>query len=165
MSETPSELHILLIEDSRTDAMIIERALREGGVPHRLTVIVDGRHALEYLFALLDEASDPAREPDLILLDLNLPGLDGLQVLGRIKSDPCLRILPVVVLTTSGREEDVTQTYQAGANTYISKPADYPRYREVVAALRAYWLDTALRVPHRLHRCGSGKMAPNGTTS
>ena len=163
MSTTVSELHILLIEDSRADAKIIERALREGAVPHRLTVIPDGRQALDYLFGLLDEASDPDREPDLILLDLNLPGLDGRQVLGRIKADPRLRILPVVVLTTSCREEDVLQTYQAGANTYIPKPAEYARYREVVSALRTYWLDTALKAPHTLHRGGVGTPARNGS--
>jgi CheY-like chemotaxis protein len=160
-SKTVSEFHIMLIEDSRADTKIIQRALRDGAVPHRLTVIPDGRQALDYLFGLLDEAADPDREPDLILLDLNLPGLDGHQVLGRIKAHPRLRILPVVVLTTSCREEDVIRTYQAGANTYISKPAEYTHYREVVAALRTYWLDTALTAPHALHRCRAGKTAPN----
>ena len=151
MSTTAAELHILLIEDSRTDAKIIERALREGAVPHRLTVIPDGRHALDYLFGLLSEAVEPDLEPDLILLDLNLPGLDGCQVLSRIKAEPRLRIIPVIVLTTSSREEDVIRTYQAGANTYIAKPAEYAGYREVVSALRTYWLDTALKVPHPVH--------------
>jgi two-component system, chemotaxis family, response regulator Rcp1 len=152
MSTTTRELHILLIEDSRADARIIERALREGAVPHRLTVSPDGQHALRFLFGLLDAQAVPEREPDLILLDLNLPGIDGHQVLTRIKEDPRLRVLPVVVLTTSCREEDVFQTYHAGANTYISKPAEYERYCEVVAALRTYWLDTAIKVPHPLHR-------------
>jgi two-component system, chemotaxis family, response regulator Rcp1 len=152
MSESASELNILLIEDSRADAMIIERALREGAVPHRLTVVPDGRQALDYLFGLLDESAEPGREPDLILLDLNLPGLDGHQVLGRIKADPLLRAVPVVVLTTSCRDEDVLQTYQAGANTYIPKPAEYRGYCEVVSALRTYWLDTAVKLPHPLRR-------------
>ena len=163
MTQTVPQLHILLIEDSRADAKIIERALREGEVPHRLTVIRDGHKALDYLHGLLDEAADPDREPDLILLDLNLPGLDGHQVLGRIKADSRLRILPVVVLTTSSRDEDVLRSYQAGANTYIAKPAEYARYREVISALRTYWLDTALRVPHALSRGTVGKTAPNGS--
>jgi chemotaxis family two-component system response regulator Rcp1 len=154
MSTTLSELHIMLIEDSRADAKIFERALREGAVPHRLTVVRDGTEALEYLFGLLDEAAEPDREPDLILLDINLPGIDGFQVLRRIKADPQLRILPVIILTTSDREEDVLRMYQAGANTYISKPAEYARYRELVSALRTYWLDTALKVPHPLYRVG-----------
>src|SRR5262249_10855992 len=123
MSTTQSDFHILLIEDSRADAKIIERALREGDIAHRLTVIPDGRHALDYLFGLRDEPVPADREPDLILLDLNLPGLDGCQVLNQIKSDPYLRIIPVIILTTSHREEDILQTYLAGANTYIPKPA------------------------------------------
>ncbi len=149
MNTTLSEFHILLIEDSRADAKIIERALREGEISHQLTVIPDGRHALDYLFALRDEATPFGREPDLILLDLNLPGIDGCQVLTQIKSDPYLRIIPVIVLTTSQRDEDILQTYQAGANTYISKPAEFDRYRELVATLRDYWVDTALKVPRR----------------
>jgi two-component system, chemotaxis family, response regulator Rcp1 len=165
MSTTLSELHIMLIEDSRADAKIIERALREGAVPHRLTVVRDGTQALDYLFGLLDEAAEPEREPDLILLDINLPGIDGCQVLRRIKGDPHLRIIPVIVLTTSDREDDVLQMYQAGANTYIAKPAEYARYREMVSALRTYWLDTALKVPHPLNRVGGGRTAPNGTAT
>jgi CheY-like chemotaxis protein len=160
MTTTRSELHIMLVEDSRADAKIIERALREGDIPHRLTVIRDGKLALDYLFGLLEESTPIDREPDLILLDLNLPGLSGSQVLSQIKADPQLRIFPVIVLTTSNRDEDVLQTYQAGANTYIPKPAEYARYREVVSALRTYWLDTALKVPHPLHR-----LRANGSAS
>jgi two-component system, chemotaxis family, response regulator Rcp1 len=152
MNPTHAEFHILLIEDSLADAKIIERALRESGVVHRLTVIRDGRHALEYLFALRDESDPLEHEPDLILLDLNLPGLDGCQVLSRIKADPNLRMLPVVILTTSQREEDVLKTYLAGANTYIPKPAEYPSYCDLVATLRHYWVDTALKVPRHLRR-------------
>ena len=100
-----SEFHILLIEDSRSDAKIIERALREGEVSHRLTVIPDGKHALDYLFKLRDDVVSSDREPDLILLDLNLPGMDGCQVLTRIKSDPVLRMIPVVILTTSSAKK------------------------------------------------------------
>jgi chemotaxis family two-component system response regulator Rcp1 len=144
------EFHILLIEDSQADALIIERALREGNIAHRLTVIPDGRQALEYLHGLSVAAPGQTGEPDLILLDLNLPGIDGCQVLTAIKTDPYLRSLPVVILTTSRRDEDVLQTYQAGANTYIPKPAEYPSYRDLVMTLRQYWYDTALRPPrHR----------------
>jgi CheY-like chemotaxis protein len=114
-----ADFHILLIEDSPADVVIIERALKEGHVAHRLTV----------------------------LRDLNLPGPDGYQVLCRLKSDPDLRSIPVVVLTTSGREEDILQTYRAGANTYIQKPSEYPQYREMVQTLRKYWNDIALRPP------------------
>jgi chemotaxis family two-component system response regulator Rcp1 len=152
MNMTRAEFHILLVEDSRADAKIIERALREGGIAHRLTVIPDGRHALDYLFSLREVCAGTDREPDLILLDLNLPGLDGCQVLTQIKSDPELRIIPVIVLTTSQRDEDILRTYRAGANTFIPKPAEYSRYCELVATLRDYWIDMALKVPHPLHR-------------
>jgi CheY-like chemotaxis protein len=152
MNPKRSEFHILLIEDSRADAKIIERALRETAVEHRLTVIADGRQALDYLFGLKDENTPAQDDPDLILLDLNLPGLDGCQVLTQIKNDPCLRMIPVVILTTSHREQDVLKTYQAGANTYIPKPAEYPSYCELVATLRHYWADTALKVPYQVRR-------------
>ena len=152
MNPPRSDFHILLIEDSRADAKIIERALREGDLLHRLTVIPDGRQALDFLFGLRDETIPTDREPDLILLDLNLPGLDGCQVLTRIKSDPWLRTIPVVILTTSNRDEDILQTYLAGANTYIPKPDEYASYQELVATLRNYWVDTALQVPRHLRR-------------
>jgi CheY-like chemotaxis protein len=154
MSLTRSEFHILLIEDSRADAKIIERALKDEDISHRLTVIPDGRDALDYLFGLRDESSHTQtdREPDLILLDLNLPGLDGCQVLRQIKGDPDLRLIPVVILTTSQREEDVLQTYQAGANTYIPKPAEYSSYCNLVATLHDYWVGAASKIPHHLKR-------------
>jgi chemotaxis family two-component system response regulator Rcp1 len=152
MSRGSASFHILLVEDSRADAKIIERALRENDVAHRLTVIPDGQNALDYLFALRDDQADVDAEPDLILLDLNLPGIDGCQVLSRIKSDPYLRTIPVVILTTSIRDEDILQTYMAGANTYIPKPAEYSSYRELVATLRKYWIDTASKIPSHMRR-------------
>src|SRR5437763_16654857 len=100
----PHDFHILLIDDSAADAKIIERALRESRAPHTLTALRDGRAALEHLRRL---RADSGAVPDLILLDLNLPGLDGGQVLAELKSDPALRVIPVVVLTTSRRDEDV----------------------------------------------------------
>lgn len=142
-----TDFHILLVEDSRTDVQIIERALREGNVIHRLTVIHDGWQALEYLKRLREPEADDDAEPDLILLDLNLPGLDGCEVLTSIKNDPALRKIPVIILTTSHRDEDVVQTYQAGANTYIQKPSEFPRYLDLVITLRQYWHETALRPP------------------
>jgi CheY-like chemotaxis protein len=140
-----TDFHILLVDDSHSDVLIIERALREEDVGHRLTTLHDGRAALDYLLRLKDDDVPDGHEPDLVLLDLNLPGLDGCQVLTAIKSDPALRMIPVVILTTSGRDEDVLQTYHAGANTFIRKPDEYPRYRELVAVLRQYWHKTALR--------------------
>jgi CheY-like chemotaxis protein len=142
----------LLIDDSRADAKIIERALREAEVVHRLTVIADGQLALDYLFDLHDDHDHPERTPDLILLDLNLPGLDGCQILTRIKSDAYLKIIPVIILTTSNRDEDIYQTYQAGANSYLHKPLEYALYRDLAVTLRDYWINTALRLPFHLAR-------------
>ena len=141
------DFHILLIEDSRADVLIIERALEESHIPHRLTVFQDGRNALDYLARLIGRDAPDDLRPDLILLDLNLPGIDGFQVLKEIKAHPQLRVLAVVVLTTSGRDEDVLQTHHAGANTYIQKPSEYPSYRQLVDTLRTYWHETALQPP------------------
>src|SRR4051794_1991735 len=96
-----AEFHILLVEDSRADATIIARALKESNIPHRLTVLTDGRLALDHLARVLEPDAPADLQPDLVLLDLNLPGLDGCQVLTRIKADPALRALPVVILSTS----------------------------------------------------------------
>jgi chemotaxis family two-component system response regulator Rcp1 len=142
-----ADFHILLVEDSRADVRIIRRALAEGKVPHRLTVVSDGGQALAYL-ARLEQPDAPVELfPELVLLDLNLPGIDGYQVLSHIKSHPSLRAIPVVVLTTSRREEDVRLTYRAGANTYIAKPEQFPGFRDLVQTLSAYWHETALQPP------------------
>lgn len=141
------EFHILLVEDSLADVRIIQRALSEGNVAHSLTVIPDGRKAIDYLERSFATDGDRNTIPDLVLLDLNLPGVDGCQVLSHIKSSGDLRQIPVVVLTTSQREDDILQTYHAGANSYLQKPAEYARYREMVATLQNYWQKTALRPP------------------
>ncbi|MFO0956945.1 MAG: response regulator [Isosphaeraceae bacterium] len=133
---------ILLVEDSDTDVQIIARALRESGFDHLLTVASNGLTALDQL-RTGNGFTDLL--PDLILLDLNLPGVDGHEVLGRIKSDPGLKAIPLVVLSTTRREHEVWQSYQAGANTFIQKPADFDSYRELAHALRLYWRDIAQR--------------------
>jgi CheY-like chemotaxis protein len=136
-------LNILLVDDSDADAQLIERALRERGLDHALMVVNDGQAALDYLNRSTDPGFPARDKADLILLDLNLPGMDGVQVLTAIKTDPCLRQIPVVVLTTSGLDEDVRRSYQAGASTFIRKPDEYPRYGELVTTLHAYWGLTA----------------------
>ncbi len=133
---------ILLVEDNPADAEIARRALRDGGSRADLVVVRDGREALDYLVR---------RRPDLVLLDLNLPGLPGLEVLRRLRADPALHGVPVVVLTTSRRPEDVRQTYAAGANTYIEKPQDFNRFVQVLRTIEHYWLDTALLPPPESH--------------
>jgi CheY-like chemotaxis protein len=127
---------------------ITQRALRESGIPVELLVVRDGQEAVDYLLRQGAHAADPAwRSPDLILLDLNLPRLTGLDVLRRIRATPHLRPVPVLVLTTSCRPEDVRDTYAAGANTYIEKPQDFARFVEVLRTIHHYWLDTALLPP------------------
>jgi CheY-like chemotaxis protein len=139
---------ILLVEDNPADVKITQRALRESASPVELLVVRDGEEAVDYLLRQGKHAGDPAwRPPDLILLDLNLPRLTGRQVLERIRATPALRAVPVVVLTTSRRLEDVQDLYAAGANTYIEKPRDFARFVEVLRTIQHYWLDTALLPP------------------
>jgi chemotaxis family two-component system response regulator Rcp1 len=139
---------ILLVEDNPADVKITQRAIRESALPVELLVVRDGQEAVDYLLRQGSHAHDEGwRSPDLILLDLNLPRLNGRQVLERIRATPALRSVPVVVLTTSNRREDVREMYEAGANTYIEKPQDFARFVQVLQTIQRYWLDTALLPP------------------
>jgi len=136
---------ILLIEDNPADIKITQRAVRESSLPVELIVVRDGQEAVDYLLRQGAYAETTGwRSPELILLDLNLPRLTGREVLERIRSTPNLKAVPVVVLTTSRRKEDVQEVYAAGANTYIEKPPDFARFVEVLRTIHRYWLDTAL---------------------
>jgi CheY-like chemotaxis protein len=136
---------ILLIEDNPADVKITQRALRESDLAVELVVVRDGQEAVDYLLRQGSYASHAAwRQPALILLDLNLPRLTGRQVLDRIRATPALKPVPVVVLSTSRRREDVQDLYAAGANTYIEKPPDFGRFVEVLQTIHRYWLGTAL---------------------
>lgn len=139
---------ILLVEDNPADIKITERALRESGFAVELVVVRDGQEALEYLMRQgLHAESATWRNPDLILLDLNLPRLTGREVLQRMRTNPELKVVPVIVLTTSSRQEDVQDMYAAGANTYIEKPQSFQRFVQVLQTIQHYWLDTALLPP------------------
>src|SRR5262249_18960428 len=131
------------------DVKITQRALRESAVPVELIVVRDGQEAVDYLLRRPPHDEANWRSPDLILLDLNLPGMDGREVLERVRTTEALRHVPVVVLTTSRRHEDVQQMYASGANTYIEKPQDFARFVEVLQTIQHYWLDTALLPPSR----------------
>jgi CheY-like chemotaxis protein len=138
----------LLVEDNPADVKITQRALKESGTPVDLLVVRDGREAVDYLLRQGPHAgADGWRSPDLILLDLNLPGMTGREVLERVRGTPRLRTVPVIVLTTSRRQEDVHDMYAAGANTYIEKPQEFGRFVEVLRTIERYWLDTALLPP------------------
>ncbi len=139
---------ILLVEDNPADIQITRRALRDSAVPVQLIVVRDGQEAVEYLLREGSYKNSPDwRRPDLILLDLNLPRVTGREVLQRIRSTPALQIVPVVVLSTSKRLEDVHDLYVMGANTYIEKPQDFTRFVGVLQTIQRYWLDTALLPP------------------
>jgi two-component system response regulator len=139
---------ILLVEDNPADVEITRRALRESAAPVELIVVRDGQEALDYVLRQGSHAaSESWRRPELILLDLNLPRLTGREVLERLRATEPFRSVPVVVLTTSKRPEDVRALYAAGANTYIEKPQDFKQFVEVLRTVRHYWLDTALLPP------------------
>jgi two-component system response regulator len=139
---------ILLVEDNPADIEITRRALRESATPVELIVVRDGQEALDYLLRQGSHAGSPTwRQPDLVLLDLNLPRLTGREVLERLRASDDFRSVPVIVLTTSKRPEDVRDLYGAGANTYIEKPRDFKQFVEVLRTIRHYWLDTALLPP------------------
>jgi two-component system response regulator len=139
---------ILLVEDNPADVEITRRALRESSAPVELIVVRDGQEAVDYLLRQGSHAAAADwRLPDLVLLDLNLPLLTGREVLDRLRATEAFRSVPVVVLTTSTRPEDVRDLYAAGANTYIEKPRDFGHFVEVLRTIRHCWLDTALLPP------------------
>jgi chemotaxis family two-component system response regulator Rcp1 len=137
-------IELLLVEDSEPDVRLTVEALHEAKVKNRLSVVEDGVEAMDFL--LRRNGYTEAPRPDLILLDLNLPRKDGRQVLREIKSDPSLRRIPVVILTTSKGEEDVLRAYDLHANCYITKPVDFNRFMEVVKSIEEFWL-TVVRLP------------------
>ena len=131
------EIHILLVEDNEGDIVLAREALTEAGIKNRITVITDGEKALEYLFC-----NDNNRKPDLILLDINLPKVNGLEVLAKIKADEALKIIPVVMLTTSTSEQDVLDAYRNYVNCYINKPIDLEEFIVVIRNIENFWLNT-----------------------
>lgn len=143
-----STMDILLVEDSLNDILITRRAFARGVMSqHRLSVVRDGQEALDFLYRRGAFGKDrEAPRPDLILLDLNLPRVDGYEVLRTIKSDPHLQYIPVVVLTTSEHEEDITTCYNLGANSFVPKPVEYERFLRMIQVLYDYWWDVA-RLP------------------
>lgn len=132
---------ILLVEDDADHTELVRRAIEELGPDVRLVALADGEIALDYLFRR-DEWADPKRSPrpDLVLLDLRLPRLDGFSVLREIKSAPALRPVPVVILTSSSSDRDVEQAYSEHANSYLVKPHDYERLVTLLGRARDYWL-------------------------
>jgi chemotaxis family two-component system response regulator Rcp1 len=135
---------VLMVEDDPDDVYLTQEALRESRLCMNLQVVDDGVEAMRYLRRENDYAH--SRRPNLILLDLNLPRMDGREVLAEIKEDPTLTDIPVVVLTTSKAEEDIAASYRQHANCYISKPVDIEQFRSVVSSIESFWF-TVVQLP------------------
>jgi CheY-like chemotaxis protein len=131
-------IEILLIEDDKEDVLLTREALKAGKVNNVLHVVEDGEQALDFLRRGGRYADAPS--PDLILLDLNLPGMSGREILVEIKKDPALRVIPVVILTTSDADDDILESYKRHANCYIHKPVDLKQFMHVVGQVKEFWL-------------------------
>ena len=142
-------IEILLVEDNPGDVRLTQEALREGKVRNNLNVAKDGMEGLDFLRRLGPFAHAP--RPDLILLDLNLPKMDGREVLAEIKEDADLRTIPVVVVTSSEAEEDIVRSYDLHANCYIKKPVNLDQFITVVQSIEQFWL-TIVTLPRNGHR-------------
>jgi len=131
---------ILLVEDNPDDELLALRALKKNNITNKVVVTHDGAEALDYLFGAGAWAGQETPLPQVILLDLKLPKLDGLEVLRRIRGDERTRMLPVVILTTSNEERDRVSSYRLGANSFVRKPVEFDQFIEAVRELGLYWL-------------------------
>jgi two-component system response regulator len=144
MSSALDPVNILLVEDNPNDVEITRRALEKEQVRNELVVARDGQEAIDILFS---REKNGVPKPGLILLDLNLPKVDGREVLGKIKTDPKLKRIPVIVLTVSTRQEDIVRSYDLGVNTFITKPVRYEDFTKVVTTIKEYWIVIATLPP------------------
>lgn len=141
-------IEILLVEDNAEDAEMTMRALRRSHLANQLRWVKDGAEALDYLFCAGAYAGrDVRRPPKLVLLDIKMPKVDGLEVLRRLKADAATRAIPVVMMTSSNEERDVVETYKLGVNSYIVKPVQFENFLDTVGKLGLYWV-LLNRVPH-----------------
>jgi len=143
-----AEKLILLVEDNDDDEELTTRALRQARIANEIIVARDGKEALDYLFGEGAHAGrDVTRAPAVVLLDLKLPKVSGLEVLQRLRADPRTKLIPVVVLTSSSEDEDMLKSYQFGANSYVRKPVEFSAFASAVSQLGVYWLLLNQEVP------------------
>lgn len=137
---------ILIADDDADDRMFLEQALRQNGYTHEIRSVENGEELLDYLHQQGSYSTETAPQPTLLILDLNMPRMNGFQALEVIKDNAEMRRLPVVVMSTSSADEDVVRSYNLGVNSFVIKPFNYNRLVEVIAALKTYWLET-VRLP------------------
>lgn len=136
-----NDVDILLVEDNPTDAELTTRALKRKNLVNNMVWVKDGAEALDFLFATGDFAErNPEDVPKLILLDLRMPKVDGMEVLHRIKAENTTKKIPVVVLTSSQEDRDIVESYKLGVNSYVSKPVEFDEFIEAVSTLGLYWM-------------------------
>jgi len=140
--ENSRPINILLIEDNPGDVRLTQEAFKEGRMEVDMSVVMDGVEAVKFLKK--QEKYQEAVTPDLVLLDLNLPKMDGREVLEVIKSDPKLKRIPVVVLTTSNAEQDILKSYNLHVNCYINKPVDFDKFFDIIQKIEDFWLSIAV---------------------
>lgn len=134
------QVEILLVEDSRADADMTMRTLKKRGIANNVEWVKNGVEAMEYLFREGAYATRPAGAPKLVLLDLKMPLMDGLQVLEKMKGDPRTKAIPVVMMTSSREEGDLLASYRLGVNSYVVKPVDFRDFAEMVSEVGMYWM-------------------------
>jgi two-component system response regulator len=153
------EVDILLVEDNQDDVDLALHALRHEKLANKIFIVRDGEEALDFLFCRAAFSQrDIDRPPKLVLLDLKLPKVDGLQVLKQVKGDPRTKTIPVVILTSSREERDLVESYDSGVNSYIQKPVDFEQFRNTVKTLGLYWM--VVNQPPVTN--GAGKMTGQG---
>ena len=133
-------VEILLVEDSKSDLQLALRALKKANIANRIEVARDGEEALDFMLARGAHADRPNENPRVVLLDLKLPKVDGLDVLRTLKSNPRTRSVPIVVLTSSKEQRDIVESYELGVNSYIVKPVDFDGFMKAVMELGLYWM-------------------------
>ena len=142
---------MLLVEDNPDDEALTLRAMKKNNIANEIVVTRDGRGALDYLFGTGAHAGrDLSKMPGIILLDLNLPKLDGLEVLRRLRADPRTKLIPVVILTSSKEEQDMIDGYELGCNSYVRKPVDFTQFMQAAGHLGMYWLVLNELPPRRI---------------